>query len=1111
MTEKDESSTYSEDDWEMNPMETMETEPGTVEIEMTGDERDFVHKITSADEVIITGKDPSRWYRRKRFKVMVAVVSLIFICLVVSVNTQRRKRKDTTSSSMTANSPPNDTENTSSGNTNSDGPADNSSPENPAVNEGFEDEDVAALSFAPFSYLDPVLDLDLPNVARPEGSKPAARLAPLRASNPDQALPTNAWYQNLLLLHDDETPTGDHRAYTMPYIVDVVGAIPGMRVHRSTVEASADQVIVSVDEPAALTLGAAVDFTTAPEVDSSAEKGYTVLAVTDLGITLEWAYHGMQSSLVRGMPYATMIYPNFSSSAIVPTIYGESNTVSSLLLDGGTSTAACTEGSTFKAKTDIELRFETGLTWLVFFSHPAFFQCKENVTTGSFMLQAVDSPGLPEGGSFTVRLAMVFEGENSQTEEYKALLRSHSEVYPGKATAVGHEMGGDEAALIFDWDPQPMDRSRNPTTELIMFAMPHHQDKLAGAGDYCAAAMLGPVCVVKGSKWAISEQLPPISFAAPRLPEAAMVPDLMEAVTKDLLYRVPQNFFIGAGDTYFSGKALGKLSRILLIAEEMLHMCTRRRRSMVRSLASDTITEACGQSSLPSQLAMDEALDHLRSAVEVWINGDAQAPFLYDSDWGGLVNCGCDYASGTCQNVFPNCPGLSDQGLNFGAGFYNDHHFHYGYHIYAAAVVAHFDPEWGRDNFEKVLMFVRDIANPSLDDHFFPPVRHKDWYHGSSWASGISRPASPTGMNQESSSEAIAGYEAVALFGKTMSSIFSDGGDAGKAETADNIYKIGRLLVATELRSTQRYWQISHDQGTQSTFDAAYQHNVVGILWSSKAFFGTWFGNAPYLIYGIQLIPLTSISEERDSVAWAREAFDPYAQSCNQACIEEGWSVQILALLATLGLKEKALGHAKNLTDSVFETAGGNGHSMSNTIWYIATRPSVDEPYKLVQSYPWEVGQKDLTCFQPSTCTASALEAMAGEYDCRSRISYLINQQQKSEYDACYQIAVDEFPEACGLCKPDSLADVVDSVVEDVEDLISEFQPSLVPPADGITCNRPLTCTSDVLRAYAGEFICGDRIEWLMTNQGLSETAACKSVAVDEFPGVCGGCDPDGN
>jgi endo-1,3(4)-beta-glucanase len=101
-------------------------------------------------------------------------------------------------------------------------------------------------------------------------------------------------------------------------------------------------------------------------------------------------------------------------------------------------------------------------------------------------------------------------------------------------------------------------------------------------------------------------------------------------------------------------------------------------------------------------------------------------------------------------------------------GFYNDHHFHYGYHIYAAAVVAHFDADWGRKFFEQVVMLVRDIANPSVQDSAFPLFRHKDWYQGNSWASGVPLPPYLNGKNQESSSEAIAAYEAVALYGRIM-------------------------------------------------------------------------------------------------------------------------------------------------------------------------------------------------------------------------------------------------------------------------------------------------------------------------------------------------------
>jgi endo-1,3(4)-beta-glucanase len=103
--------------------------------------------------------------------------------------------------------------------------------------------------------------------------------------------------------------------------------------------------------------------------------------------------------------------------------------------------------------------------------------------------------------------------------------------------------------------------------------------------------------------------------------------------------------------------------------------------------------------------------------------------------------------------------------------FYNDQHFHYGYHIYAAAVVAHFDPAWGRKYFEQVLLLVRSIANPSRDDKHFPLYRHKDWYRGSSWASGVPNPPYLNGKNQESSSEAIAAYESVALYGQVMVSL----------------------------------------------------------------------------------------------------------------------------------------------------------------------------------------------------------------------------------------------------------------------------------------------------------------------------------------------------
>ncbi|CAN0521338.1 unnamed protein product, partial [Laminaria digitata] len=50
---------------------------------------------------------------------------------------------------------------------------------------------------------------------------------------------------------------------------------------------------------------------------------------------------------------------------------------------------------------------------------------------------------------------------------------------------------------------------------------------------------------------------------------------------------------------------------------------------------------------------------------------------------------------------------------------------HKGYHIFAAAIAARFFPEWGVKHHEAVTLLIRDIANPSSSDPFFPVFRHK--------------------------------------------------------------------------------------------------------------------------------------------------------------------------------------------------------------------------------------------------------------------------------------------------------------------------------------------------------------------------------------------------
>ncbi|KAL3920268.1 MAG: hypothetical protein SGILL_003348 [Bacillariaceae sp.] len=147
--------------------------------------------------------------------------------------------------------------------------------------------------------------------------------------------------------------------------------------------------------------------------------------------------------------------------------------------------------------------------------------------------------------------------------------------------------------------------------------------------------------------------------------------------------------------------------------------------------------------------------------------------------------------------------------------------------------------EWGKKLFERVLLLVRDIANPSPNDSF-PQFRHKDWYQGSSWASGVTNPPYLNGKNQESSSEAIAAYEGVALFGQTMHEVWKSAGNEAYATISQEVYEVGRLLASTELTSAKKYWHVPSKDDPDRIYPEAYSANAVGILWNTMAQFGTW-------------------------------------------------------------------------------------------------------------------------------------------------------------------------------------------------------------------------------------------------------------------------------
>ena len=812
----------------------------------------------------------------------------------------------------------------------------------------------------------------------------------------------------------------------------------------------------------------------------------------------------MTSSIVRGMPYATMHYPKASfiggAAPVLPTIAAEVPLRGSSIFVDESHSSSCgdTTPNTFTVQKEMKLTFsQSDFTWLAFFSEPVVVQC---VTSPAFdgaktLLQVLNtaSSSSSTAGSLTVRVGLVTTcttGTNpiycsgpvhpAKIQNKEIVLRKHSDVYPGPKANFRYDVqnSANKATLIFDWDPRNVttmlsvnatdvgtpiaSAGQGKSDEVVMYAMPHHMDSFGTTpSDYphCTRTVFGVSCIVTGSTWYLNHTLPPVSFWADRPPSPDSLGVLAAAIKGDMNYTLPTYYLQGGGDTYFSGKMLAKLARILLIAEQVIDVC--------QNPPDQAYATACGAVTLPSPHEMQDGKDRLRRAVEIWLNGNAMTPFVYDAAWGGIVSCGCLFSGKrqTCTNRYPSCPAVTDPGLNFGNGFYNDHHFHYGYFIYSSAAVAHFDPGWGRRYYDRVGLLIRDIANPSTDDGFFPVTRNKDWYRGHSWAGGIPPPVFPMGRNQESSSEALNAYEGVTLFGQVMSRVFQNDGNMTMAANADQIRDVGKLLLVTELQSVDEYW---HVRTNSKIYPASYSQNVVGILWSTMTEFQTWFGAAQYLPYGIQLLPITSISQQRDTPDWARQMYAPFANSCNAdpSCKSNGWSILEMAILAEVGHPHNASTRAVNLPAEVFTTAGGNGHSLTNTLWYISTRPKVEPLVIKPPPAPvtgaggaagLPVAKKSVkNCGIPSNCTSAVLGTVAGGFTCQARMDWLMNYKGDSETQACAVVAGIEFPNECGACAP------------------------RVPKSKSygnMNCGLPKTCTAAIMNADAGGYTCASRIQ----------------------------------
>ncbi|KAI4240430.1 MAG: hypothetical protein L6R40_005141 [Gallowayella cf. fulva] len=399
--------------------------------------------------------------------------------------------------------------------------------------------------------------------------------------------------------------------------------------------------------------------------------------------------------------------------------------------------------------------------------------------------------------------------------------------------------------------------------KLLMFALPHHIESFAGPTPFAATPLRlqtttkGIATAVIADFWTLVEANLPVDMGfAPwngSLPQGSRSTTVLSPAAVNLINTVAATEIrqemgnqTDLDSMYYSGKALSKFAALVYAVHDM-----------------------CGEPDLARL-----GLSQLKVAFAKFSTNRQRFPLVYDTAWKGLVSSG-SYVTG-------------DAGQDFGNTYYNDHHFHYAYFIHAAAIIAYLDPPWLQLNKEWVNLLVRDAANPSPSDQYFPFSRAFDWYHGHSWAKGLFDSADA--KDEESSSEDAFFAYAMKMWGRVT-------GDRSMEAR-------GNLMLSVLARTLRNYFLL--EDGNHNQPAEFIGNKVTGILFENKVDATTYFGNNLEYVHGIHMLPLLPYSALTRSAAFVSQEwsllFDPsnHAAPDPATSVQGGWKGILYANLALI-------------------------------------------------------------------------------------------------------------------------------------------------------------------------------------------------------------------
>lgn len=328
-------------------------------------------------------------------------------------------------------------------------------------------------------------------------------------------------------------------------------------------------------------------------------------------------------------------------------------------------------------------------------------------------------------------------------------------------------------------------------TNVLLGLLPHQWANLASGSaqptGYAYSSIRGEIKTLDGNTFTVDHTFKGILPTLPYLDNYST--GFSPAALDGKISQIENDGLATWTDSYNEGQVMNRLIQTARIADE----------------TGDTV-------------ARDKMVATIKERLEDWLKaeaGEVAFLFYYNTNWSTLI--GYPAGHGQDNNI-------------------NDHHFHWGYFIHAAAFMEQFEPGWVDEWGPMINLMIRDAATSDRNDPLFPYLRNFSPYAGHSWANGFA--TFPFGNDQESTSESMQFASSLIHWGTI---------------TENNaIRNLGIYIYTTEQTATEEYWFDMYDR----TFKPGYGYKVASRIWGNGYDNQTFWTSDIAAAYGIEMYPI---------------------------------------------------------------------------------------------------------------------------------------------------------------------------------------------------------------------------------------------------------------